>query len=110
MTKDNLKLTTLAVLIASVPALAVAGLSVGDQTGVSADEIRAALGAQGAEVLEIEIEDGAIEVEYLLDGVEYEAEINPANGTVLALEQEDEDDDEEDDNEDDEDDNEEDND
>jgi len=96
---DFIKLTSLAALIAAVPALAFAQLSIGDQLGAEAAEITAALEAQGAQVLEVEAEDGVIEVEYILEGVEYEAEIDPASGQVIAMEIEeaDEDDDDDDD-------------
>lgn len=95
MTFTTLKLTTLTVLGLGLPAAAMA-LAVGDSVGTSEADIRAAFEAQGAQVLEIEIEDGEIEVEYLVDGVEYEAEIDPATGMIAELETEDEDDDDED--------------
>jgi hypothetical protein len=97
MTKDIVKLTTLTVAIVSVPLLAFAELSVGDQVGTDEAAIRAWFEAQGAEVIEIELEDSAIEVEYLLDGAEYEAELDAATGEVAALEAEGADDDEEED-------------
>ena len=101
MINDNVKLTGLAALIATVPLAAFAGLTLGDQAGTTDAEIRAMMEAQGYEVLEIEIEDDEIEVDYVLDGVEYEAEIDPATGAIIALELEDEDDEDEDDSEDD---------
>jgi hypothetical protein len=97
MTKDIVKLTTLTAAIVSVPLLAFAELSVGDQVGTDEAAIRAWFEAQGAEVIEIELEDSAIEVEYLLDGAEYEAELDAATGEVAALEAEGADDDEEED-------------
>lgn len=98
MTNDMTKLTILAAALAAVPALTFAQLSLGDSIGTDEATIRAALAAQGAEVIEIELEDGEIEVEYLLDGTEYEAKVN-ADGTVAALEsdEDDETDEEEDD-------------
>ena len=93
MTKDTFKLTTLGLLVASVPAFAFAELSLGTHAGLTEAEIRAALEEQGAQVLEIEIESDEIEVEYLLNGVEYEAELDPDTGDIIALEIEDDDDD-----------------
>lgn len=96
MTYDMTKLTVLAAAIAAVPALAFAQLSLGDTIGTEDSAIRAALEAQGAEVLEIELEDGVIEVEYLLEGTEYEATLDQ-NGVVAELERDDDKDDEDDD-------------
>lgn len=97
MTKETLKLTALAGLILSAPALAFAGLTLGDVAGKTVAEIRSVMEAQGYEVLEIEFERNKIEVEYLVDGTEYEAEINPATGMVIALELEDDHDNNDDD-------------
>lgn len=101
MTKDILKLTTLTAAIVSVPLLALAELSVGDQVGTDEAAIRAWMEAQGAEVTEIELEDGVIEVEYTLDGAEYEAELDAATGVVAAMEADDDDDSDDDDSDDD---------
>lgn len=96
MTKDILKLTTLTAAIVSVPLLALAELSVGEQVGTDEAAIRAWMEAQGAEVTEIELEDGVIEVEYTLRGAEYEAELDAATGVVAAMEADDDDSDEDD--------------
>ncbi len=100
MTNDMFKLASLTALVAFVPALALAQLSLGDTVGTDMAEITSALEAQGAEVLEIENEDGVIEVEYVLEGTEYEAEIDSASGAVVAVELEEADDAEDDDDED----------
>lgn len=89
MSFETFKLTALTAMIASVPVLAFAQLQLGDQVGTEEAVIRAWMEAQGVEVTEIEIEDGEIEVEYILDGAEYEAELDPATGAVIALEAED---------------------
>lgn len=104
MNKDMTKLTALAAALAAVPALAYAQLTLGDSIGTDEAMIRAALEAQGAEVIEIELEDGEIEVEYLLGGAEYEATLD-ATGVVTALETEEDDgaEDDDDDHDDDED-------
>lgn len=100
MTQDTLKLTALTATILTVPALAFAGLTVGDTMDTSAEAIRTALEAQGATILEIETEDGEIEVEYMLDGLEYEAEIDATSGEILEVElEDDEDEDQEDEDE-----------
>ena len=93
MTKDTLKITTLAAAIASVPVLAFAQLALGDTIGMEETDIRAILEAKGAVVLEIEIDEDEIEVEYLLDGVTYEAEIDPVTGKLAELSLEDDEDD-----------------
>ncbi len=97
MTFENLKLTALTAMIAAVPVLAFAQINLGDQIGTEEAVIRAWIEAQGAEVVEIELEDDEIEVEYRLNGTEYEAELDPATGAVIALEVEDDDDEDADD-------------
>ena len=80
---------TLTALILSVPAMALAGVSIGDRIGTSDAEIRAQVEAMGYQVQEIEFEDGEIEVEVLKDGVETELVLNQADGTVREIEQDD---------------------
>lgn len=80
---------TLTALILSVPAMALAGVSIGDRIGTSDAEIRAQVEALGYQVQEIEFEDGEIEVEVLKDGVETELVLNQADGTVREIEQDD---------------------
>ncbi|MGH1413824.1 MAG: PepSY domain-containing protein [Pelagimonas sp.] len=92
MTFETFKLAGLSAMIASVPVLAYAQLQLGDQVGTQEAVIRAWLEAQGAQVTETELDDGEIEVEYILDGAEYEAELDPATGAVIALELDDDDD------------------
>ncbi|MEM6666136.1 MAG: PepSY domain-containing protein [Pseudomonadota bacterium] len=74
------------------PAIALAGVTVGDTIGMNDAEIETALTAQGYTIEEIEREDGEIEVEAMLDGVEYEIEIDPETGAILEIELEDDDD------------------
>ncbi len=93
MTRDTLKMTTLAALILAVPTLSFAQLSLGDVAGTSEDEIRAKLEASGAVIEEMEAEQGMIEVEYTLAGAEYEVTVDPASGKVVEIENEDDDDD-----------------
>ena len=78
---ENLKTLTLAALIIGTPALAMASISVGDSVGTDEAEIRAMVEAQGYTVQEIEIEDGEIEVEVLLNGVETELVVDMTTGT-----------------------------
>lgn len=98
MTFETAKLTTLTGLILAAPALAYANLSLGETLGTTEAEIRAALEAKGYVVEEVELEDGEIEVAYRVDGIAYEAEIDPETGTIQELEAEAHDDDDDDDN------------
>jgi len=86
---ENLKTLTLAALIIGTPALAMASISVGDSVGTDEAEIRAMVEAQGYTVQEIEIEDGEIEVEVLLDGVETELVVDMTTGMVTEIERDD---------------------
>ncbi|OUS35889.1 hypothetical protein A9Q94_11235 [Rhodobacterales bacterium 56_14_T64] len=86
---ENLKTLTLVGLLIGAPALAMANISVGDTVGTDAAEIRAVVEAQGYTVSEIEIEDGEIEVEVLLDGVETELVVDMTTGIVTEIELED---------------------
>lgn len=92
MTFDTFKMTSLTGLILTVPALAFAGVTLGDTLGTTQEDIRAHMSGLGYEVLEIEIEGDEIEVEYRFEGVEYEAELDPKSGQVIALEIEEADD------------------
>ncbi|WP_171133615.1 MULTISPECIES: PepSY domain-containing protein [unclassified Ruegeria] len=89
---ENLKMLTLAGLIAAVPALALANVGLGDKLGTDEAEIRAALEAQGYVIEEIEFEDGEIEVELSKDGVETELVLSETEGVVTAIELEQDDD------------------
>ncbi|WP_171097907.1 PepSY domain-containing protein [Ruegeria sp. HKCCD7255] len=89
---ENLKMLTLAGLIAAVPALALANVGLGDKLGTDEAEIRAALEAQGYVIEEIELEDGEIEVELSKDGVETELVLSETEGVVTAIELEQDDD------------------
>ena len=86
---EKLKTLTLITLIVGAPALAVAGVSLGDRLGTDEAEIRAAIEAQGYIVQEIEFEQDKIEVEVLKDGVETELVLNQADGTVTGIEADD---------------------
>ena len=76
-----------------VPGAALAQIGVGDVLGTSEADVRAALEAQGYTVMEVEIEDGEIEVEAMVDGQEVEFEVAADTGAILEVELEDEDDD-----------------
>ncbi len=89
---ENLKILTLAGLIAAAPALALANVGLGEKLGTDEADIRAALEAQGYVVEEIKFEDGEIEVELSKDGVETELVLNNDDGTVTAIELEEDDD------------------
>lgn len=72
----------------ALPLTASAELSVGDTLGKTEAEIRASLESVGYVVEEIEIEDGEIEAEIVLNGFEFEIDIDPITGKVVELEQE----------------------
>ena len=78
--------------LVALPAAAFAAVSVGDHVGISEDEIRTKLESQGYTVQEIEFEDGEIEVEAIIDGVEVEIELAEKTGEVIEIETEDDDD------------------
>ncbi|MBO6724818.1 MAG: PepSY domain-containing protein [Rhizobiaceae bacterium] len=76
---------------------AYANITAGDRLGTTEAEIRAALEGQGYAVEEFEMEDDGIEVEFAMDGLSLEAEIDPATGEVLKVESDDDDEDDGDD-------------
>ncbi len=83
-----------ALLAVLIPAAAFANFSVGDTVSTEPAEIRSQLEAEGYTVLEIEVEDGEIEVEYEMDGQEFELTLAADTGQILEIEaEEDEDDD-----------------
>lgn len=86
----NAKLALLAGLL--VPGVALAQINVGDTMGVTDAEILSTLEAEGYRVLEIEMEDGEIEVEAIRDGQMFEIEIAADTGLILEIELDDEDD------------------
>ncbi|PSL19469.1 PepSY domain-containing protein [Shimia abyssi] len=96
--KDNVKALALSCLL--IPGAAFAQINVGDTVGSTETDILAALEAQGYTSMEIEFEDDEIEVEAMLDGQEYEIEISPETGDVLAINLEDEEEDDDEDEED----------
>lgn len=75
-----------------IPAAAFAQLDVGQQLGSTESDVRAALTGMGYDVQEIEIEDGEIEADVVLDGVELEIEIAMDSGLIVEIETEDDDD------------------
>ncbi len=86
----NAKLALLAGLL--VPGVALAQINVGDTMGVTDAEILSTLEAEGYRVLEIEMEDGEIEVEAIRDGQMFEIEIAADTGLILEIKLDDEDD------------------
>ena len=85
------KTLTLAAALIAAPALAFAQFNVGDTLPTAEADLRAALESQGYQIDEIEMEDDEIEVEAMLDGVEYELVLSAATGQVIEIELEDED-------------------
>lgn len=96
MTLDMFKTTTLAALLVGTPFLTYA-FTVGDAMGPTVAEVTASLEAAGATIDEVEVEDGEIEVAYVLDGVLYEMTVDPATGQIIEMELEDDEDEDEDD-------------
>lgn len=86
-----MKPALLAALI--VPGIAIAGVDIGQTLGTSEADVRLALTDMGYVVQEIEIEDGEIEADVMLDGVAYEVEVSMDTGLVIEIELEDDDDD-----------------
>ena len=80
------KVIALAAGLALIPAIALAELAEGDQIGTTQDEITAQLVSQGYEVKEIELEDDEFEVEVVLNGQEFEIEIDAKAGTNSEIE------------------------
>ncbi|MCT8159707.1 PepSY domain-containing protein [Pseudoruegeria sp. SHC-113] len=75
--------------LAILPIAAVAQLTAGDPVGMTDAEIRAKIEAAGYTVLEIEREDGEIEVEAERDGITWEIELSDVDGTILEIEEDD---------------------
>lgn len=101
------KFSAIAAVAILYPTYALAELAVGDTVGTTEAEIRASMEGAGYAVNAVEIETDEVEIEAMLNGQEYEIEVDPAAGTVAEIEMadaEDDDDDDEDDNEDDSDD------
>lgn len=88
-----------------IPGAAIAAINVGDTAGTSPEAIRAALTAQGYEVLRIETDDGDFEVDARMGGTLFEIEVARSSGMVTGIEmdddREDDDHDESDDDDDD---------
>ena len=94
------KLAALASVLALYPTLTLAEVAVGDLLGTTNAEIRASLESAGYSVDEVEIEDGEIEAEAVINGQSVEIDISPENGTILALESDDTEQDDDDDSDD----------
>ena len=77
--KKRARVASLGLIAGAVPAAAFAAVAVGDKIGVSDEEIRSALEAEGYILEEIEREDGEIEAEVVLNGTEFEITIDPEN-------------------------------
>ena len=94
-------------LMSTVMAILIGGTAV---LAAPVDDLVAQLEAEGYTEIEVEIEDGVIEIEGVLDGMEREIEIDAKTGEILSdvTEAEDDDDDEDDDHDEDDDDDEED--
>ncbi|GGX53950.1 hypothetical protein GCM10007385_22670 [Tateyamaria omphalii] len=86
-----MKPALLAALI--VPGIAIAGVDIGQTLGTSETDVRQALTDMGYAVQEVEIEDGEIEADVMLDGVAYEVEVSMDTGLVTEIELEDDEDD-----------------
>ena len=83
------KIIALTTGLALIPAIAFAELSEGDQLGTTQDEITAQLVSQGYEIKEIELEDDEFEVEVVMNGQEFEIEIDAKAGTISEIEKDD---------------------
>jgi uncharacterized membrane protein YkoI len=92
MSLKNYRAISTGILLGLIPVAAFANFAVGDTVGTDIDEIRAKFEAQGYTVTEIEVEDGEIEVEYVLDGQEFEVTLAADTGEVLEVELEEDDD------------------
>lgn len=78
------------VLIAAAAGPAAAQMELeGRELGTTIGQIAGRLEAMGYFVTEAELEDGMIEVEILVDGVEYELEVDPETGLVTQIEEDD---------------------
>ena len=100
------KFSAIAAVAILYPTYALAELAVGDVVGTTEAEIRASMEGAGYAVNAIEIETDEVEIEAMLNGQEFEIEVDPAAGTVAEIEmaEADDDDDEDDDDDDKEDD------
>lgn len=96
------KYCAIASMVILCPTSAFAELAVGDAVGMAEAEIRASIEGAGYAVNAIEFESDEFEIEAILNGQEYEIEVDPAAGTIAEIEMaEAADDYEDDDNEDD---------
>ena len=85
MNSKKLPMVSAVVLAALIPAAAMANLAVGETLGTDVEAIRAELEAQGLTVMDIEVDGAEIEVEYMLNGEEFEAILAGDSGAVLEV-------------------------
>ena len=78
----------LAALLALGTGAALA-INPGDTAGKTQDEIRATLEADGYEVRKIETDDGQLEAYAVKDGKRYEIYVDPADGKVTRIKEDD---------------------
>ncbi|MEX3017822.1 PepSY domain-containing protein [Gymnodinialimonas hymeniacidonis] len=94
-----MKTTTKAAILALItaPTVAFAQLTPGDVAGTAEADILAFLEAEGYTIQETETEGDMLEVEVMLDGAEFEIEVDLTTGRIAEIEAEDDDDDADDD-------------
>lgn len=90
-THNALALATAGIIAAvALPlGVALAAVQEGDHAGKNANEIADFLSKQGYVVEEIEVEDGKLEANVVLDGKEYEIYIDPETGNIVKIEEDD---------------------
>lgn len=90
-THNALALASAAIIAAlALPlGVALAAAKEGDHAGKNADEITNYLSKQGYEVQEIEVEDGKLEAEVVLDGKKYEIYVDTATGNIVKIKEDD---------------------
>jgi hypothetical protein len=90
-THNALALATAGIIAAvALPlGVALAAMQEGDHAGKNANEIADFLSKQGYVVEEIEVEDGKLEANVVLDGKEYEIYIDPETGNIVKIEEDD---------------------
>lgn len=80
-------LTAIALLTIALP-ISAGAVSLGDNLGTDAAQIRTSLESQGFKVKEIEVEHREIEVEATRNGAEHEFTIAADTGLVIEVESE----------------------
>lgn len=88
-----IRLTTTLLLLALAAAptgRAVAQMDLqGIELGTTIGQVASRLEALGYFVTEMELDDGAIEAEILIEGVEFEVQVDPETGLVTSVEEDD---------------------